>query len=316
MKMSNGDGLISTDALKDFFSLVQPDGSKDVMQSLGQSSYIRSVLSIIDPDIRLPAPSDARSNIKDICMILSEVEDSFNGKYSTELQETQRLIISLSSTPPSDAHHLAEVVSPSAEQSTDAELSKIDSSKIDSSKTDSSKIESSESYSFDGVIPLNIRRRLGEAVLIIAIESSRAAEIVGRIVTDLTEDTQLEIQTMIEKYAQTIDSSLCSDSSYLQDESYRQSSSFRRGLTSLDGREEGDREKRSDPSSMGRVLGQTPCPAVVPPLSLGLLKQMTMKRGKSSATSPEQTTEKSKAESSLWKEKYDKLKQVGITTSD
>lgn len=55
------------------------------------------------------------------------------------------------------------------------------------------------SLEVDLKIPLNLLRRIGEILLLFSVESSRTDEIIEQIMTELSEKTQLEFQSTIQK---------------------------------------------------------------------------------------------------------------------
>lgn len=140
----------------------------------------------------------------------------------------------------------------------------------------------------DDEIPLDLRRSLGEVILIFSVESSRATEVVGKIVSELSEETQLSIQTTIQKYA-------VNDAEYT-----KASEMLSMGELSL-ASSSGEETVRSPPR-----LPQTPSNRV-PPLSLGLLhRHLSIKQEKIDSRRPSDDT------TSVWKEKYEALKLVRI----
>lgn len=141
-------------------------------------------------------------------------------------------------------------------------------------------------------VPMEIKQRIGELLLVASVESSLAAKIVGQIMSELTKETQLSIQEVIEKYGRLISDR--SESSRIHG----------RGLVL-----ESERNRQGEQPTDSKVSYQSSKP-IVPELSLGVLQQqLTVRQERKDTTSGLKSPQLGrKEEATSWKEKYDSLK--------
>lgn len=180
--------LISIEALDGFLKLtIQTDSYlatpiKSWIDSGGSSvdllsdpDSLRSFIRLIDPDISFPSSQSSPDlspkggeNILDLIALLSELDGHLGGRYSKAFCSIKDALKGL-------PRKRDEVV-----YAEDAERRESDA---------------------DVIVSPQLLRQIGEMLLIFAVESSRANEIVERIMTSLDAKSQYSIQKTIEKHS-------------------------------------------------------------------------------------------------------------------